>query len=125
MKINSSNVLQNAAHTKVKKRFPDLVCKAARKYIEKPKKMKALSRASYGNAKVYFIDKPFLVLKKSESHRSRIIKMERARKICKGNQYTHLTIPDARIRDPFIVERRLPIIYQNTKEQIGCYIEHK
>ncbi len=125
MKINSPNRWQDVACPKIKKRFPDLVFKVAGKYIGKPKRMKALPRASSGNAKVYLIDKPFLVLKKSKSHKSRIVKMERARKICRENHYTHLIIPDARISDPFIVERRLPIIYQNTKEQIGCYIEHK
>ena len=43
----------------------------------------------------------------------------------KKNHYTYLTIPQARRLKSFIVENRLPIIYQNTKEQIGCYIEHK
>ena len=125
MKVHSSNALQDVERPKMKKRFPDLVFKVARKYIENPKRIETLPRAPCGNAKVYLIDKPFLVLKKSKSHKNRIIKMERARVICRKNHYTHLIIPDARIAEPFIVERRLPIIYQNTKEQIGCYIEHR
>lgn len=125
MKVNLSSRLQNVAHTKVKKRFSELVSKVVRDYIGKPEKIKNLPRAPYGSAKVYFIDKPFLVLKKSKSHRNRIIKMQKARKICRENYYTHLIIPNACNRESFIVESRLPIIYQNTKEQIGCYIEHK
>lgn len=89
--------------------------------------LKNVPRAPRGNTPVYLPKELPIVLKISGSPKSqeRFDQMREARDICEENEYKHLVIPKARVYGGFIIESRLPITMNGTKEQIGFYIENR
>ncbi len=113
-----------------KKRRPllpiDFVKKAQTKYIE-GNKYKSLPKAAAGNTSVYFPPDIPIVLKmcgKADSQK-RFGEMQNMHQLCAENQYQRLVVPKAHQLGEFLFETRLPIAAEDTKEQIGLYIENK
>ena len=94
----------------------------AKSYIDSPERLSALPRPLYGKSTVYFLDD--LVLKQTEDTYARFEKMGKAKLICQQNDYESLVIPQARVYEDFLIEKRLPIGFPRIKEQIGLYLEN-
>jgi len=98
----------------------------AKVYIEDRSKLSGLPIASRGKTPVYLPKELPIVPKLTGSQHSqiRLAQMREGRKLCDKNRYKHLDIPAASVRGDFIIERRLPLLAQHTKEHIGLYIEN-
>ncbi len=99
----------------------------AKPYLDEPSNRKDLPKNESGKTQVYFPKELPIVLKQSGSpaNQKRHEQMEQAREICERNNYVNLIIPKARVYGDFIVENKLPLTNDGTKEQIGLYIENR
>lgn len=99
----------------------------AKLLIDNPSKYQKFDRASKGKTTVYLPKELPIVLKQSGSpaNQKRFEKMQEGRDLCERNGYKKLMIPKARVYKDFIVESRLPLAMDGTKEQIGLYIENR
>lgn len=98
----------------------------AKLYINDPEKLRKFKLYGPQNP-VYVLEDLPLVIKESSSKKIKVRfeKMEAAKKICAQNNYSYLTIPNARLHGSFLIENRLPIYtYKGIKAQIGFYLAH-
>lgn len=116
---------REAENTKRQLLSPTLFEKA-KPYIDMPGNLHDLPRASSGTTPVYFPKDLPIILKQSgfPKNQKRFELMKQGREICERSSYEHLVIPRARVYANFIIETRLPIKAQGTKEQIGLYVDH-
>jgi len=98
----------------------------AKTFVDPPANLSDLPRASACKTPVYFPHDLPVVLKQSGAVKAqeRFEKMWQARDICEKNGYSHLVLSIARLYGDFIIENKLPITFQSTKEQIGLYVEN-
>ncbi len=94
--------------------------------IVREKNLRDLPKAISGRTPVYLPEEVSIVLKHSGLQCSdRLIKMNKAREVCKSLKLKHLVIPQASLCGEFLIERRLPINHQTMKEQMGLYYENQ
>lgn len=106
--------------------LPAAIFRQAREYVDSAEKLETLPRASAGKSEVFLCKKPPVVFKKSEKEvsKERFNNMLDARSLCLKNKYTSLCVPKAQCYRSFVLEERLPITMDGTKEQMALYAEN-